>query len=312
MQIKQDHNFLDIRRFLPWIFAAIFVALLFSVLAIYSSFAMAFFLALILFLLFRRLHFLILKWVRDRRSLAAMLSTLIVVLIILIPATALAFTLVTQGIQAFESLRAWSLSDKPFQLYLENRWVDRYLEYISTDFEKLQQKLIQYSTDLGMTTLMRGGEFLLSFTRFGTNFVFSIFILFFIFRSADKIGPAIYRALPFPDELEAKIGKRMIDVLDAVLQGNLIIAVLQGFMVGIYFWVFSLPNPVLYGFIASLFSMIPVIGTAMVWGPASVYMYVNGQTGSALVLGFLGLLTYQLFDSLIKPLVLDRKLQLHP
>lgn len=312
MQIKPEHNFLDITRFLPWIFAGIFIPLLISVILIYSSFAMAFFFALMFFILFRRLHFLILGWVGGRRSLAATISTIVSVVVIILPISYFMGILISQGVEVVEQLRTWVLSKAPLELYLENRWVDRYLDYIATDFNELQAKMVQYISQAGIITLQRSGEFIVKISSLATNFVFSIFILFFIFRSADKIAPAIYRALPFPDELEAQMGQRMITVLDAVLQGNLIIALLQGFMVGLYFWTFGLPNPLLYGAVAAFFSMIPVIGTAMVWLPGSIYLYIGGHTASAFILGILGILTYQLFDSLLKPIFLDRTLRLHP
>ena len=104
----------------------------------------------------------------------------------------------------------------------------------------------------------------------------------------------------------------MVAVLDAVVKGNFFVSILQGTMVGIYFWIFGIPTFVLYGSIAAMTALIPIIGTAIVWVPAALYLYATGHTTGAVVLSSLSLGTYFLLENLMKPWLLDRKLNLHP
>ena len=104
-----------------------------------------------------------------------------------------------------------------------------------------------------------------------------------------------------------------MNILDAIIKGNLAIAVVQGVSVGLYFFCFNLPLPILFGGIATFVSLIPIVGTAIVWLPASLYLYVWGdQLIQAIVLGSLSLVTFLSLENIIKPWILDRKLNIHP
>ncbi len=312
MRLNDDYQFLNLSRYLPWAFIAIFLCLGFFTFMIYSGYVMAFFLALIFYLLFRKSHRRILKWSGGRRTIAAAISTVTVFLLIMVPSIYIGFTLIEQGYDAYLELRDYVMSTRLVETLSSNEKLAQYIRLDEHELRRIQDALTTLSQYMGMETLKKGGTILANLSRFGLNFTFSIFILFFFFRSGDKLGPIIYRNLPFPDDMEREIGERMLAILDAVLQGNLLISFFQGVFIAIYFWIFGVTSPIFYGFLGGIFSLVPVLGTSIVWLPASIWLYAHEQTTAAILLGTFSLATFFVLENLVKPLLLDKKLNLHP
>lgn len=273
---------------------------------------MAFFLALIFYLLFRKPHRQILKWTKAKRTLAAFISTTIVLFLVMIPSVLVSISLAKQAYQAYLQLRDLILSSRILEILSSNEKLSQYIEIDPEQIKKLQELILQFSQTLGMETIKRGGGFIVNLGRITINFIFSLFILFFFFRGGDRIGPIIYRNLPFPDSVEKAVGERMLAILDAVLQGSLLISLAHGFSITLYFWIFGFNNPLLYGFIAGIFSLVPIVGTSVVWLPASLWLYFHNETTLAFLLGILSLVTFFILEYLVRPLLLDKKLNLHP
>ncbi|MCS6985046.1 MAG: AI-2E family transporter [Leptospiraceae bacterium] len=308
----EAYEFLDISRFLPYAVLALFLLLGFFTFLIYSGYIMAFFLALIFYLLFRKVHRQILKWTGVRRTLAALLSTLIVLIAVMIPSILATLELAEQAYAVYLELRDFVLSSRILEIIGSNEKLSQYIPMGPEQLMRLQEFFAQLTQKLGIETLKRGGDILLAVGRILLNFVFSIFILFFLFRGGDRIGPILYRSLPFPDAMERALGERMLAILDAVLQGSLLISLAHATTITLYFWIFGIKNPLLYGFLAGIFSLVPVIGTAIIWLPAAIYLYVHNETSAAIALGVLSLSTFILLENLVRPLLLDKKLNLHP
>lgn len=312
IQKKDDYVFLDISRLLPWLSLLIFTGSLVLVVLVYRSYLMSFFIAGIVYVLFRNPNTYLLHKLNYRRSLTATISTIVVIVLVMLPLTAVLASLINELSMAVQHLRDFATRERMLKLYLENRWLDQYLNINENDLNTLNSNLIGFSTDLGMQTLKQGGNLLMLSMRWLANFFFSIIILFFFFRGGDRLGPVIYRNLPFPDEIEKEVGSKMVSVLDAVVKGNLMISVLQGLMIGLYFWFFGLPTPILYGTIGAFFGLIPIIGTAILWVPGSIWLYFQGEPTLAIILAILSFATYLILENLLKPIVLDKKLKLHP
>ncbi|MCE9500966.1 MAG: AI-2E family transporter, partial [Leptospira sp.] len=145
------------------------------------------------------------------------------------------------------------------------------------------------------------------------NLFFSILLLFFFYKDGYKMENFLKHQLPFSRELEEKIGTRAGEAVKAVIKGNILISFLQGSVVGIILLFCGIPSPFFYASIASLFSMIPIIGTMVVWLPAGLYIgFIEGKWILAICLMAGCFASYLILENLIKPKMLDKKLKLHP
>lgn len=312
MKLDRSYSFLDFHRFLPYVFFALFLFLLGLVSFVYYSYIYAFFISGILFILFRTPHRWLLSHMQGRRTLAAVISTFSVILILVIPAIALSISLVNEARHASDLAREWFTAEKLFDIHKANAWIQQKLNISAEQLLAYRLQLLDMIRNNQLETLKQGWTWALTGMKFLIDFTFALFILFFLFRSVDRIGLAVYRNLPFPDKIEKHIGDRMIQIFDAVVKGNLLISLVQGGVIGIVFWLSGLSTPLLWGAVAAPFALIPVIGTAVVWLPGAIYLYSHDQHTTAIIMAVTCLVFYFLLENLLKPMLLDRDLNLHP
>lgn len=312
MKLDRSYSFLDFHRFLPYVFFALFLFLLGLVSFVYYSYIYAFFISGILFILFRTPHRWLLGRLDGKRTLAAVISTLSVILILVIPAIFLSVALVTEARHASDLAREWFTPEKLFDIHKANSWIQTKLSISAEQLLAYRLQLLDVLRANQLDALKRGWTFALTGMKFFVDFTFALFILFFLFRSVDRIGLAVYRNLPFPDKIEKHIGDRMVQIFDAVVKGNLLVSIMQGAVIGIVFWFAGLSTPLLWGAVAAPFALIPVIGTAVVWLPGALYLYAHDQHAAAIIMAVTCLVFYFLLENLLKPVLLDKDLNLHP
>jgi len=118
--------------------------------------------------------------------------------------------------------------------------------------------------------------------------------------------------IPFSAATADTMRERFVRVTQAMLRGTLLVATVQGTIVGIGFAVAKLPNPLFWGVMAVLASMVPLVGSTLVWGPAVLVLLAQGHTQSAIVLLVIGSGIAGNIDNVIRPLVYRRVGNLHP
>ncbi|MCU0660598.1 MAG: AI-2E family transporter [Candidatus Pacebacteria bacterium] len=145
---------------------------------------------------------------------------------------------------------------------------------------------------------------------------FQIFIiliaLFYFLRDGGMFKRLIVSLSPLPDDKDRTIYEHMKSAIRGVVVGSLMIAIIQGTLVGIGFWIFGIANPVLWGSIAVLAALIPTVGTALVLAPAIVFLFLSGQLGGAVGLLVWGVLMVGLIDNLFAPTLIGKKTHMHP
>lgn len=137
-------------------------------------------------------------------------------------------------------------------------------------------------------------------------------ILFFMLVDSAELSKAFYEILPFPYELEYRISNHIARVIRDVVYGNLFIMIIQGIFVFFIFLGFGIPSPLLWAVVGGFFSVIPIISTSVVWLPAMIYFLIMGWYWQAIMLGVLSLTIAQILENIVKPKILDKKLNIHP
>lgn len=299
-------------RIISYLLLGLVIFFLYMVGKTFSSFMFAALLAFLLFLSFRPVHNLFLQKLNLHEGLTATLSTSIIILLIMIPFFIGSFSLYGELTYAAGQLRL--LLDKyPIEeLISPDGLIATSLNLTSQDLAELESSLTSQMRNLSLSLIRQTTNIIGSGVNLLFQVILAIFFLYFLFRSGHLLGPKIYEILPFPDHLEEKIGNKMLDVLEAALSGNLNVAFLHGIAVGMLFWIFGLSTPFLYGLIAAIFSLVPLIGTNIVWIPGVIYLYMNNQFAESVIMGVLSILFFIALEYLLKPLLLDKKLNLHP
>lgn len=139
-----------------------------------------------------------------------------------------------------------------------------------------------------------------------------ILAMFYFLKDGPRWHDSIVRGSPLSDESTHKILAKLSHAIDGVVKGYLLIALLQGVLLGLGLWLFGIPNPALWGVLAGIASLVPTIGTALVSIPAIIFLFSTGDTAAAIGLGIWAAFLVGLVDNLLSPVVVGRKIDIHP
>lgn len=271
------------------------------------------FAAVVLAIVFYPLHARIELFIR-RSNVAATLSTILVMLVVAIPAVFLGVAVTRELGGLYKSLSEKSAAQgglSPYLMHLMEapfRLVGRYIDLSQLDVR---------STLLGWVDQI--SRYLVAFGARAVSNIFSLvlasvvvfFTLFFLFRDGPKIQQRTAAVLPLSDQQARRFMKGVSETIIASVYGGVAVGFVQGSLTGLGFWVLGLSSPVVWGVAAALASLVPVVGTAMVWVPAVVVLIIGGHWIKALILVAWGAAVVAQIDAVVRPYVVSGRAKMH-
>jgi predicted PurR-regulated permease PerM len=143
-------------------------------------------------------------------------------------------------------------------------------------------------------------------------FGLTFYLLFFFLRDRRVALQALRSLAPLTRPEMDRLFGRVADSVYAIVYGTLTVAAVQGLLGGLMFWWLGLPAPLIWGIVMALLSVVPVLGTFVVWVPAAFFLAVEGSFGKALILVLWGMLVIGTIDNLLRPILVGNRLKLHP
>jgi predicted PurR-regulated permease PerM len=269
---------------------------------------------LIIALLFAPLHRRLLPRLRQRRTPAALLTLLVVLVMVVLPLALIAAALAREASGVYEQLQSGELSaTRYFRSVFDALpdWVSTWLERFGVaDFNTLQKRL----TD----ALARGSQFIatqaLGIGQLTFEFIVDLFITmylaFFLIRDGDALARTLRHAVPLaPAHRRELVGKFAV-VIRATVKGNLLVAALQGCLGGLAFWFLGVKGALLWGVVMAFLSLLPAVGAALVWGPVALYFLFTGALWQGVALLAWGVLVIGLVDNLLRPILVGKDTRL--
>jgi predicted PurR-regulated permease PerM len=142
------------------------------------------------------------------------------------------------------------------------------------------------------------------------SFILMLLIIFYLLKDGERWKQSLMTLSPLGQENDARIMDRLALAVNGVVKGSLLIAIVQGILLGFGFWIFNVPNGALWGVVAAVLSFIPTFGTALVSGPAIIFLFLKGDTTSAVGLLVWAVVIVGLVDNFLGPLVVGRKINI--
>ena len=139
----------------------------------------------------------------------------------------------------------------------------------------------------------------------------SLFALFFMFRDGKKIMRAVRHLIPFERQLQDNMLSESRDLIFASVAVALLIAAIQGILGGTAFALAGVKAPVFLGLLVAFFSIVPVVGSALIWVPAALWLGLNGHWGKAIIVVAVCGGVAGLADNLVRPLLLRNRTKLN-
>ncbi len=156
-----------------------------------------------------------------------------------------------------------------------------------------------------------GKSLLVGSSWFLTQFILTLFALFFALRDFELAHRALRGLLPLTDAEMDLLFHRLSNTVYAAIYGKFAAAFAQGSLGGLMFWMLGLPAPLLWGLAMALFALVPMMGPAVIWVPAALSLLYQGAWVKALIMAGWGVLVVGLIDNFIFPMVVGGTLQLH-
>ncbi len=263
--------------------------------------------AVLLSLIFAPWYQGLLKWMPQQRNVASSATVLLIAILVVIPLTLVASALVREVSGVVERLQSGELdlqrSLSEFRSSLPQRAANLLTQFESTGLPAVRERLSTALTQ-GWQVIARQA---LSFGQVTVDFLLGVFImlylLFYLLRDGDTLLGYVQRAIPLPPEQQQVLASSFTATVRGVLKGDLVVAVVQGILGGLIFWVLGIGTPILWGALMAVLSLLPVLGTALVWAPAAIYLLLTGSVWKGMVLLAFGALVISTIDNVLRPVL---------
>jgi predicted PurR-regulated permease PerM len=149
-------------------------------------------------------------------------------------------------------------------------------------------------------------------TRLGIQLTIAFFGLYYLLQAPDAAWTQVRPFIPFSGRNAEILRERFRDVTISTLVGTGLTASIQGLFVGLAFWITGIPNALFWGVVTVIVAILPVVGSALVWGPGVLHLALEGRYGWAIALAIWGVVVVGNIDNVIRPMVFRRWAQIHP
>lgn len=298
-----------------YVFIAFLIGVLYLFYLIIRPFLNDIFISILIALVFYPFFTRLTRCFRGRAIPAALVTVLAVILFFMVPVALLSGVITTQSLELYQSLNKGlegkslaSLLD--LQIDLLHRLLDRLglRDYEIDVWRYIETALASFSDFIyqEMTIVAKG------FIGVLLDIVIVLFISFFLLVDGEKFLREINAVSPLEDSHHQRIVSQLERTVKATLKGSVIVALVQGALGGIGFWIFGIPSAAFWGVCMLFSSVIPLVGTALIWIPAAVYLALAHSFWLGLGLALWGAIIIAGADNVLRAVLLKGEVNLHP
>lgn len=295
-------------------FLLLLVAISLAFLWIISPFASAIFWAIVLAIVFAPVHAGLLRAMRGRGTPAALAAVLLCLVIVILPLTLIAISLVRQASELYQTISTGHFNIGTYFEQIVSRlpaWMLRILDHAGlADFAALQAQataaLTKGSRYIGTQAVVIGSNMF----HFIIDVGIMLYLLFFMLRDGQQLSARIIEALPMRQDNTRYLLDKFTIVIRATFRGNIIVAATQGALGGVLFWFLGVKGALLWGVLMAFLSLLPAVGAALIWAPVAIYLLVTGEVGKGLLMIAFGVLVIGLVDNILRPMLVGKDTRL--
>ena len=250
----------------------------------------------VLYVVFKPVHDWLARHTRDKVAATLVIAFIVVVLVVV--GVSVAALVVTETQRLSETVSQSPLVAKVSELRIGNFDLGARLAEVSA-------KIVSWvgSSAFGL---------LGTASRFALNLTIMCFGLFYLLLRPGETWEAVRPYIPFSEPNTEKLRQRFRDVTRSSFIGTGLSAAAHGALVSLGFWVAGLPNATLWGVVTTIFAILPVLGSGMVWGPGAIVLLLNHRPQAAVLLALWGIVVVGNIDYIIRPMVSRRWGNIHP
>ena len=290
----------------------VLVAISATFLYIIAPFLQSIFVAALFAALFTPLYRKILARVGDRQALASLLTLLLVLLFIFVPFSLIFGAVAAQAVDVAENVRPWVQEGlaEPGTL---TAWLERvpFWSYVEPYRAQALERVGAFATSLSGVALELVQDATLGTLSALVSGLIVLYTMFFFLMDGDRLLYYMLYYLPLDDEDETKLLARFMSVTRATLKGTAVIGILQGGLAGLALHLAGVPSALLWAVAMMFLSVVPGIGTALVWLPAVGWLLFSGQVVAGIAVLAFNSVVVGTIDNLLRPRLVGNDTQLH-
>ncbi len=270
--------------------------------------------AIVFATVFAPAHRRLLATMRQNPNMAALATLLLIVAIALLPLTLTAISVVQEATTLYERIETGELDFGRFISQLLDAlpaWATDLLARVGIsdlgDVETGLSSALREGSQFFATQAIAIGQ---GTARIIISFFLMLYLLFFFLRDGSEIAQRLKDAIPLRTEQKRALFNKFTIVIRAMFKGTILVAVLQGMLGGVIFWLLGIPAALLWGVVMAFLSLLPAVGSALIWLPVALYLLATGAVWQGLVLIAYGVLVIGLVDNFLRPFLIgmDTKL----
>lgn len=237
---------------------------------------------------------------RTRPRIAAAAIVLASVVVVILPLVFVARRTITEAVSLLRAIRtgAVTLAETERQI----------LQVTGVEID-LANALQSAASGVQVTNLVSAFGLL---THVIVGFGLTLFLLYYFLKDRADLLRWLHRTMPLSDAVQQRLAARLDEITGAVLHGHALVALVQGLLAGIGLAATGIPNATFWTVVMTVLSLLPVVGSFLVWGPASIYLFLNGQTVPAIGLFLWGAVVVGVSDDYLRPILVDRYAKINP
>jgi predicted PurR-regulated permease PerM len=271
--------------------------------------------AIIVAVIFFPAYRLVLQWTGRKPTWASLITTAAIVVLFLFPISLILLKATNEAVgvaqhlsrlsaeQGGLSLSLMTLLERPLQFF------GRFVDVSKFDIRTTITNNIQRA---GYMILSSGAAILGSLARLTANFFFMLILVFFLLRDGERWTRALGSLMPLTPAQTERLFRNIADTIIGNVYGIVSVGFLQGALTGIAVAIVGLPSPLLLGLAAFFASILPVVGAALVWVPAGLYLIFTGAVWKGIFVLLWGAVVISMVDNIVRPWVVSGKVELHP
>ena len=264
----------------------------------------------VLAILFNALFLRLLRKMPLKRTLAALVTLSIILVLVILPVGLISALLTQEAAGVYQRVQSGELSFGRYFQQIYNAlppWVNGILGRLGLENlvliqERVTSSLTQGSQFIATQALSIGQN---AFDFF-VSFFIMLYLLFFFLRDGGSLSRCIKEAIPLEAEIKRDIFSKFTTVIRATVKGNIVVAMLQGALGGLMFWFLGIHAPVLWGTLMAFLSLLPAVGAALVWIPVAIYFLATGAIWQGVLLVVYGVLVIGLVDNILRPVLVGK------
>jgi predicted PurR-regulated permease PerM len=266
--------------------------------------------AVIIALIFAPFNRRLITALQGRRTLAALATLLVVVVLVIFPLALVSASLAREAAGLFEQIQSGALKPGVFFQKIFSAlpgWVTSLLDRMGLfDFETLQSRLadaISQGSKFFASQVLSIGQ---NTFEFLASFFIMLYLAFFLIRDGDSLARTIRRAIPLEPGHKTELLQKFTTVIRATVKGNLLVAAIQGSLGGLAFWFLDVHGALLWAVIMAFLSLLPAVGAALVWLPVAIYFLAVGALWQGVALIAYGVVVIGLVDNVLRPILVGK------